>query len=110
MRRLASVSSSTFGYLPGCPKLRIRLTCPIPAKGVKLDNRDTLPERSSTLLTIEDVAGRLGVSTDTVLRWGRAGAVEIIKLSPRKYRISEDGLQRFLAERTTRAQSRPALN
>lgn len=49
-------------------------------------------------LTPKDVAKRLQVHEETVLRWIRTGKLHAIKLD-RGYRIDPDDFQKFLAER-----------
>jgi excisionase family DNA binding protein len=53
------------------------------------------------LLTARDVAERLGVSTETVLRWVRCGELPAFKLPGGAIRFREDALDRWLAERAT---------
>lgn len=60
-----------------------------------------MPE--DTLLTVEDVARRLGVHIDSVRRWIRAGELVAIDLGGAAgYRITPAELERFIAERTTK--------
>ena len=54
----------------------------------------------NTLLTVDDVAKRLGVHPDTVRKWIRSGELEAIVLGgPAGYRIPQDALDKFLRER-----------
>jgi excisionase family DNA binding protein len=56
------------------------------------------------LLTVEEVAERLGVNQDTVRRWIRNKELEAIDLGGRAgYRISEAALDRFIDERRSTA-------
>jgi len=52
-------------------------------------------------LTVEDVAARLQVSQETVRRWIRSGQLPVLELGGPKagYRIREDALDAFIAER-----------
>jgi excisionase family DNA binding protein len=52
-------------------------------------------------LTVEDVATRLLVSQETVRRWIRNGQLPVLELGGPKagYRIREDALDAFIAER-----------
>lgn len=58
------------------------------------------------LLTARDVAGRLGVSAETVLRWTRAGTLPAIRLPGGALRYREADLDGWLADRTTVAATR----
>lgn len=53
------------------------------------------------LLTARTVADRLGVSSETVLRWARRGQLPAIYLSNRAIRFPEDQLDAWLAQRAT---------
>lgn len=55
------------------------------------------------LLTAREVAGLLGVSTETVLRWVRAGKLRAVKLPSGQTRFREDELDAWIAERATLA-------
>ena len=55
------------------------------------------------LLTAHVVAERLGLSTETVLRWARRGDLPSIHLSNRAIRFPEDRLDEWLQERATPA-------
>jgi excisionase family DNA binding protein len=54
-----------------------------------------------SLLTARDVAGLLGVSTETVLRWVRAGKLPAIRLPSGAIRFGGDQLDAWLIERAT---------
>ncbi len=55
-----------------------------------------------TLLTVEEVARRLGVHIDTVRRWIRSGELPAINLGgPAGYRITQADLDRFIKGRRT---------
>ena len=56
---------------------------------------------TSPLLTAREVAERLGVSPETVLRWIRRGELPAIKLPGGAVRVREDELERWLEERAT---------
>jgi excisionase family DNA binding protein len=58
---------------------------------------------TARLLTAHVVAERLGLSTETVLRWARAGDLPAIHLSNRAIRFPEDQLEAWLQERATPA-------
>jgi excisionase family DNA binding protein len=66
----------------------------------------------SRLLTAREVADVLGVSTETVLRWTRAGKLPAIRLPGGALRFREDDLDawlsRHLAQVPTPAHSRAA--
>ena len=54
----------------------------------------------SELLTVRDIATRLRVTSETVRRWLRAGALRGIRLSDRAgWRVPAEELERFLSER-----------
>jgi excisionase family DNA binding protein len=57
-------------------------------------------ERISHLLTAREVAGTLGVSTETVLRWARHGDIPVIRLPGRAVRFREGELDSWLTERS----------
>lgn len=52
-------------------------------------------------LTVENVATRLQISQETVRRWIRSGQLPVLELGGPKagYRIREDALDAFIAER-----------
>ena len=52
------------------------------------------------LLTVEEVAERLGVNQDTVRRWIRNQELEAIDLGGRAgYRVTESALEKFIRNR-----------
>jgi excisionase family DNA binding protein len=54
------------------------------------------------LLTVEDVAKRLGVHIDTIRRWIRSGELPAINLGgPAGYRIAQADLDKFIRGRRT---------
>jgi excisionase family DNA binding protein len=53
------------------------------------------------LLTVRAVAELLSVSTETVLRWVRAGDLPAIRLPGGAVRVAEDALEAWLAGRAT---------
>jgi excisionase family DNA binding protein len=53
------------------------------------------------LLTARDVAERLGVSPETVLRWTRRGDLPAFRLPSGQIRYREDDLEAWLEERAT---------
>ena len=56
------------------------------------------------LLTVEQVADRLQVHSETVRRWLRSGELEGMDLGHRVgYRIRESDLERFIEERAKKA-------
>jgi excisionase family DNA binding protein len=64
----------------------------------------------SALLTAREVAGLLGVSAETVLRWTRAGKLPAIRLPGGAIRYERDALEAWLAGCATTVQSRgPAI-
>ena len=56
---------------------------------------------NTPLLTARDVAERLGVSAETVLRWVRDGKLPAIKLPGGAIRVREDEIEAWLKERAT---------
>lgn len=56
---------------------------------------------AARLLTTRDVASRMCVSTETVLRWTRTGAVPAIKLPGGAIRFRADELEGWLARHAT---------
>lgn len=55
----------------------------------------------TALLTAREVADRLGVSAETVLRWTRRGHLPGFRLPGGAMRFREDDLDMWLAERST---------
>jgi excisionase family DNA binding protein len=55
----------------------------------------------SSLLTARQVADRLGVSAETVLRWTRRGELPGFRLPGGALRFREDDLDQWLALRAT---------
>ncbi len=55
---------------------------------------------SEKLLSVEEVAGRLGVTPDTIRHYIRTRQLIAIRVG-NKYRIKEEELKRFLDERST---------
>lgn len=57
--------------------------------------------REERWLTVEEVATRLQVSQETVRRWIRGSQLPVLELGGPKtgYRIREDALEAFVAER-----------
>jgi excisionase family DNA binding protein len=53
------------------------------------------------LLTAREVADRLGVSAETVLRWARRGVLPAVYLSSRAIRFPERELDGWLESRAT---------
>ena len=56
----------------------------------------------NTLLTAEDVARIMKVSTRTVRRWVATGQIEIVEIGKQDYRITREALNRFIQERQKR--------
>jgi excisionase family DNA binding protein len=55
------------------------------------------------LLTVEQVAERLGVTTDSILRWIKTGELRAMQMGGRAgWRIAVDDLQTFLDGRANR--------
>lgn len=54
-----------------------------------------------SLLTARDVADKLGVSTETVLRWTRRGTLPGFRLPGGALRYRETELDEWLSERAT---------
>ncbi len=63
----------------------------------------TNPRETAMLLTVDDVAERLGVSSKTVRREIQAGALEYLRVGPaaRLIRVSQTALAVYLATRNT---------
>lgn len=55
------------------------------------------------LLRASDVARRCSVSLRTVRAWIASGRLEIVRLSPRTVRVTEQALTEFLSSLTERA-------
>lgn len=53
------------------------------------------------LLTAREVAGQLGLSIETVLRWARDGRLPALQLSSRAIRFREAEIDAWVAERAT---------
>lgn len=56
---------------------------------------------TTRLLTVREVAQLLGVSTETILRWTRAGKLPAIRLSSNALRFREEDLDAWMDERAT---------
>ena len=54
--------------------------------------------RASQLLTVGQVAARLGVSIRTVWSWIALGKIQVVRLSRRATRVSVASLERFLEQ------------
>jgi excisionase family DNA binding protein len=63
---------------------------------------------SDRLLTTREVADRLGVMPETVLRWIDSRGLPVIRLTSRALRYDEAELDAWLAERATAAPGREA--
>lgn len=61
------------------------------SQGSEPDGQDTPP-----LLTIEQVAVHLQVSLRSVERYIKLGLLKVIRLSPRKRRVSQTDLEEFI--------------
>jgi excisionase family DNA binding protein len=53
------------------------------------------------LLTARELAERLGVSTETTLRWTRRGALPAIRLPSGAVRFDEDAIDAWMVARAT---------
>ena len=51
---------------------------------------------AAELLRLKAVAARCGVSLRTVQGWVASGHLEVLRLSPRMVRVTEEALARFL--------------
>lgn len=58
-------------------------------------------KRHAPLLTARDVADRLAVSSETVLRWTRAGDMPAVRLPGGHIRFRSDELDAWLQSRQT---------
>jgi excisionase family DNA binding protein len=54
------------------------------------------------LYTVNEAAGLLSMHPESVCREIRSGEIQVEKLSPRRTRIPESELKRFIAERSVR--------
>lgn len=61
---------------------------------------------TAPLMTAREVAGVLGVSTETILRWTRRGDLQAIRLPGGAIRYREADLEEWLAGHATGAVSR----
>ena len=62
---------------------------------------------SAPLITVRDVADRLGVAPSTVLRWVRRGELQAIRLPGGRLRFRPEELEQWLdAARENRSQGR----
>ncbi len=59
-------------------------------------DEEFLASEGPALLTIEQVAVRLQVSSKSVRRYIKEGRLQVIRLSERKLRISEADLEKFI--------------
>ena len=57
------------------------------------------------LLTTREVADRLGLAPETVLRWAKRGKLPAVYLSSRAIRFREKDLADWLEQRTTGGES-----
>jgi excisionase family DNA binding protein len=62
------------------------------------------------LLTTREVADRLGVSPETILRWIDRRGLPVVRLTSRALRYDEDRLDAWIADRTTAALGRESAN
>jgi excisionase family DNA binding protein len=58
------------------------------------------------LLTADETATKLSVTTRTILRWSRENRIESIRISKKKILFSQDAIDEFLKSRTNRIESR----
>jgi excisionase family DNA binding protein len=56
---------------------------------------------SGPLLSARQVAEQLGVSTETILRWVRAGKIPAVRLPSGQVRFRDDALDGWIEERAT---------
>lgn len=66
------------------------------------------------MLRIKDVMERLDATREAVLSWIASGEIEAVDVSPhrakhRQWRVSNESLEKFLASRSPRNASKPAL-
>jgi excisionase family DNA binding protein len=59
------------------------------------------------LLTAREVAGLLGFSTETILRWARQGKLPVVRLPGGAIRFRPDDLDRWLTAHATAGDTRP---
>ena len=57
------------------------------------------------LLTVEEAAERLRITTRTLLKWAREGRVESIRVSRKKILFTEEAIERFIQAQTRGIQS-----
>lgn len=60
------------------------------------------------LYKVDEIADMLTVSPNTVYRWINAKRIGSIKLSKRSYRITQEALDRFLANRIVEGEDEAA--
>jgi excisionase family DNA binding protein len=65
---------------------------------------------SDRLLTTREVADRLGVTPETVLRWIDRRGLPVVRLTSRALRYDPDALDAWIAARTTAALGRESAN
>jgi len=62
-------------------------------------NPDRINSDPNALLNKHDVASRLGVDVQTVLKWARLGNLDAIRLGHRTVRFSQNAVSTFLQKR-----------
>jgi excisionase family DNA binding protein len=73
----------------------LRLRCPQEGdERMRSGQRDKAPV--CALLRLREVAKRCDVSLRTVQGWVASGRLEVLRLSPRAVRVTEEALARFL--------------
>ena len=55
----------------------------------------------SDLLTVEEVAERLRLTSETILRWAREGKIPAIRISPKVLRFDWDAVYQALTRGST---------
>lgn len=66
-------------------------------------NPQRLQADPNALLNKHDVASRLEVNVQTVLKWARKGDLDCIRLGRRIVRFTQAGVERFLAKKGMRS-------
>jgi len=62
-------------------------------------NPERLQADPNALLTKHDVASRLEVNWQTVLKWARLGELEAVRFGPRTVRFTQAALEKFVARK-----------
>lgn len=86
-------------------QLRAAFAQPASSDRNKSDDRPASSRSADGLLTVEETARALGVSTKTIRRWISSGRLVAHRIGPGSVRVSHEELTRLLAASTTEAAS-----